>query len=138
MSNDPIQTAARNAARIRKLGPHASCTFCAIGDPVVLVTAGRTLLESHHVVGEANESKLATPLCRNHHATAHEKLLDAGADMKPPSSLLDKLVAVLRSIGVFLRDLGEHCIQWANQLASFITALDVTAPAWRTMQEARP
>jgi len=112
--------------------------LCALRDPAALVATNRTLLESHHVVGVANAPRLTMPLCRNHPAIAHEKLRDAGAEMRPPQSLLEKFIAILYALGAFFMSLGAHCAEWADSLVEFVRALDERSPDWRSMAEARP
>jgi len=136
MEPDPIKTAARRAARERRLGADASCALCGYAAPDALIAAARTLLEDHHAVGRANDGALTVPLCRNCHAELTEECRARGASMAKPRTLLDKLVAILRALGAFFRTLGEKFLEWAEQVARFLAGLDRECPEWREMPEA--
>jgi hypothetical protein len=57
--------------------------------------------------------------------------------MRPAGTLLDRLIAILRALGAFLKSLGERFITWASELAAFVCALDAKYPEWRDLPEAR-
>ncbi len=135
---EPIQRAARRAARASKLPPDACCAICGLRDPEALVRVKRTVLDVHHVAGRNHSKALTIWLCRNHHAIEHEKLRTAGVDLRAPETVMDKLVAVLAAIGTFLISLGEHLCEWAEQLLGFRDGLDTCYPDWRSIPEAQP
>lgn len=146
MENDPIKNDARRTrrtthmtrgrSRVRAHEP-LQCAICGCADFDALLLAKRSLLEAHHVAGAAHDDGLTIILCRNHHAIATELQRHVGADLHQQATMLERLIAVLRSIGSFLGQLGERLIQWAEQLARFIVGLDHTAPTWRGMPEAQ-
>jgi hypothetical protein len=137
MEHDPIANDVRRAKRGRRLGPSAACAKCGLSDPEALVTAGRTLLELHHVVGHATDEALTVPLCRNCHAVETEGLRNVGASMAQPATLLHRIVNVLRALGEFLSSVGRKLLAWAEHLAGYIGALDTRHPSWRDMPEAQ-
>jgi hypothetical protein len=94
-------------------------------------------LEAHHVVGKANDASLTIPLCRNCHAKLTEELQRLGASMDHPPTLLDRVVAILRSLAAFFRTLAEKLSEWAEAVVRFIAALDDKDPTWRDMPEAQ-
>ena len=132
----PIVNDARKAARRRRLRESA-CAVCGAGDPTVLVTAGRTLLESHHVAGAANDANLEATLCRNCHALATEAQRDAGAVLSHADDrqALERLAAALRSLGSFFALLADACATWADTLTALIATMDARLPGWRGVME---
>ena len=116
MQPNPMQNDARRARREQELGPDAVCVLCGESDPHALLSVKRSLIEQHHVLNRANESAITVPLCRNCHAKVTERLRAAGVPNQPPPTFLERLVAILRALGVFFRDLAEACIKYADQL----------------------
>src|SRR4051812_6665246 len=104
---NPIRNDARRASRERKLGHAATCMLCGEAQWESLVTAPKSLLEAHHVVGNANDVELTVPLCRNCHAKLTEQLRQNGTSMEQPRTILDRIVAILRGLAAFFRMLAE-------------------------------
>jgi hypothetical protein len=130
MSPDPIANDARKARRERRLGPDAICLTCAETDLRTLI------FDDHHIAGRANGDVTAR-VCRNCHARAHEDLRDAGVNLAPPVTILDRVVAVLLAVGTFLAALGTRLVAEARVLERFIAGLDDNYLGWRTMAEAQ-
>jgi hypothetical protein len=137
MEHNPIANDARRAKRRRQFGPDAACAKCGLTTPETLVTASRTILEAHHVVGHATDEALTVPLCRNCHAVETEGLRVVGASMAPPPTLLHQLVNVLRALGQFLTSVGRKLLQWAELLSGLLASLDTHCSAWRDLPEAK-
>jgi hypothetical protein len=119
--DDPVQNDARRARRQRQLGEGAVCVLCGEEDPAALVAGKATLIEQHHVVGRQHEPALTAPLCRNCHAKQTETLRRAGVPMKRPRDFLERLVAILRALGLFLQEAGKALLRWADELAHQLT-----------------
>ena len=135
---DPIANQRRKARRQAKLPPDAACVLCGMTTPEALLMVERSLLEAHHVVGEAYAGELTVPLCRNCHAVETEGMRDLGIDLqRQPRQLPDTLVQVLRSLGRFFTMLGQRLLEWADQLAALAGALDRAFPDWRQLPEAQ-
>lgn len=135
-SSTPMKTAARQAARDRRLGPEAACMRCGIANRGTLLPVSRTLLEAHHVFERANDETLTVPLCRNCHAILTEGQRSAGLDFEAPPTLLHQLSAILTGLFLFLREVAERGLLWVDGLRALIAALDARCPAWRTWPEA--
>ena len=144
MEENAIQNATRRAKQKRRLGKDAECALCGFAEPEGLRRVplsklnreARRIIEQHHVVGRANDPELTIPLCLICHAKATEQLRSVGASMRPSRTFLEKLIAILKALGAFLKELGERFVRWANELAACVQALDAKYPAWREMPEA--
>lgn len=135
---DPIASQRRKTRRKAKLPPDAVCALCDEVTPEALLLANRSLLEAHHVLGEANAGELTVPLCRNCHAVETEGMRDAGVEQEHrPRQLPELVVSVLRALGVFFRSLGEHLLECAERLAALFAGLDRDCPGWRELPEAQ-
>lgn len=129
----PIATDARRETRRRRVAGQA-CALCGEIDPEVLVVADRSLLEFHHVAGETNDPDMGLWLCRNCHAVASARQLDAGVDLRRDERHpLERLEAVLRSIASFLEVLAAAFYRLADDLAELVTILDGSFPGWRPL-----
>ena len=96
--------------------------------------ARRSLLEGHHVAGQANDSLLLAVLCLNCHAKATALQLDVGAiPAGTRNSCLEAMELAMRSVGTFFEQLAETYYRWAAQLAQVIVVLDQALPSWRTL-----
>lgn len=137
MNEDHIRNAARKTRRISKVPPGAACP-CGESDPAILIKVGRTTLDFHHIAGEANDPELGMFLCPTCHRRRQIELQDAGVDLtRRPRNLLEVIAAVLTGVGQTLKAVGEHLLAYAEQLWSFIVALDATDPRWRELPEAQ-
>jgi hypothetical protein len=133
MEANPIHNDARKARRSRLLGPDAACARCGLTNQEFLIPTKRSILEAHHVVGNAHDDALVAPLCRNCHAVLTERQRDAGVDFRPQPTVLHRIAAALTSLAVFLIDLGATCRAWASQLAALANGLDAAFPEWRAL-----
>ena len=133
---EPIARAARAARRTRTLPPHAACAICGERNPVVLEATkrGRSVLEQHHVFGEANDPDTIVVLCRNHHAIATADQVDIGA-LRPgvAPSALERLSSALKSLAMFLVQLANGIYKFALDIIRTVKVLDENYPNWRTL-----
>ena len=127
---DPIAAETRRAKRERILGDDAACVLCGLGTLASLVSVSRNVVEAHHVVGRANDAELTVPLCRNCHAEVTEGYRDAGVPLNRPPTLLHRLVAILRALGVMLVALGQKCAAWAEELLRDMHGPGVDLSGW--------
>jgi hypothetical protein len=136
---DPIKNDRRRNRRSRKLPPDAACLLCGKTTPEALLLAKRSLLESHHVVAEANDPDLEVPLCRDCHAEITEGMLSAGVDHRHERvrTVPEVLVSIFRALASFFRALADACDKWAGQLLELISALDDHDPCWRELPGAQ-
>jgi hypothetical protein len=130
---DPIGTDLRRARRARKLSKDAACVICGQDDPEVLRRARRSLLEQHHLGGEANDAKLTVFLCLNHHRiqTARQATTGIELDREPDRTHVERLVSVLRGLALFFDSLAAALMAWAETLAAHVARLDANCPGWR-------
>ena len=66
MPYDPMDGPRRRHRIQQRLGPDARCVMC--GETAGLMPVRRSILEQHHVAGEAHEPELTIVVCRNCHA----------------------------------------------------------------------
>ncbi len=137
MEPNPIQNDARKARRRRQIGADAACVRCGLTNLECLIPTKRSLLEAHHVAGNAHDEALTVPLCRNCHAILTEGQRDAGVDMLPQPTVLHRIAAALASLAVFFADHAATCRTWATELRFLAAGLDADYPAWRTLDAAR-
>ena len=135
---DPIASETRRAKRERLLGENPACVLCGLTAIESLRAVERSVLEAHHIVGEANDDELTVPLCRNCHALISERERDAGVPRKRPATVLHKLLAVFRAFAVMFAALAQKCAAWAEALRGLIERLDAACPEWRAFEEAAP
>jgi hypothetical protein len=133
---DPVGSDGRRNRLARQLPIEAACALCGERNLQVLRKAKvrRSLLEGHHVAGQANDKVLAAILCLNCHAKATVLQLEVGAI--PPgqrNSCLEAMELAMRSVGTFFDQLAEACYRWAAQLGQVIVVLDRVLPGWRTL-----
>jgi hypothetical protein len=132
----PIGNDARRAVRERRVAGQA-CAVCGEVDPETLVAIGRTLLEFHHVAGEANDPDVGLWLCRNCHAISSARQRDVGVDLRRDERrhVLERLEAALRSIASFLELLAGQFYRFADDLFAVISRLDTAFPSWRVLTQ---
>ncbi len=135
---DPLGNDLRLVHRRRGVAKDAACVFCGEKNLEVLVKVECSLLEGHHVGGEANDPELLVPLCLNHHEM--EKLRQPGMGIElrrdPERSMPERLVSVLRGLALFFELLASRLAWWADQLAALIVELDGNCPQWRKLKAA--
>lgn len=131
---DPIGADRRRNRRRAKLPPGAACVICGVTDIDVL--------EVHHVLGRAVSRDATVVLCRNCHAQQtgrqhdHQALPHLGRG-RGPSSVLERVEAMLASLAQMLHAIAHVIAEYASQLRTFIGTLDRTTPGWRTWPESR-
>jgi len=120
----------RRERKVRRLPPNAACAFCGEMNPLVL--------EVHHIAGHSNDPDKTVVLCLNHHRaqSADQKAAGIDLDADHDRTLVDRMVAWLRGLGLFFSGLAKSCVEMADGLAAFSLGLDANYPAWRTMPEA--
>lgn len=131
MEQNPIQNDARKTRRKRAIGEDGMCLLCGYTDSSALIATAAKLLEDHHVAGRSNDPDLTVAICRNCHAEITEGIRQAGADMKPAPTILDKIITILRAAGEFLKGLGEAFQGWAQEIEEILKKLTEAFPTWR-------
>jgi hypothetical protein len=133
---DPIANDLRNERRSRRLPPDATCALCGETEIPILGNhkVSRSLLEMHHVAGQANDDDLVVVLCRNCHGKATAEQQDVGALVAGRrSSCVEAMKLALVSLGTLFSLLAAACFRWSAQLAQMIGVLDEQTPDWRTL-----
>jgi hypothetical protein len=129
---------ARRARKQRRLGPDARCAMCNERNPDSLTTIDRTILEAHHIAGIEHDVKATVILCLNHHAQVTAKQVDAGMSFSKAESLLEKAVAILKSLAALLYVVADMLIWLAAQLGALLQALLEKQPACFDLPEMQP
>lgn len=129
---DPMGARSRQHRRRQKMGTAASCAWCGITDPTVLMKVDRAFFEEHHVMGRAHVPHLTITLCRNCHARLSAGQTDDGVPMEPQPTFLERLLAILLALASFFRKLAEELFAWADKGQGFVTGLDTTYSGWRS------
>jgi len=146
IDRDPEKTAVRTAQRELCLGVDQGCLFCGNGelaalqevlDPGLAKAVRKAVLEEHHVLGRALDSKLKIILCRTHHAMAHETFRRGAVSMVPEGNVLDRLVNFLRGLLAFLHDLSNALERHLAELEALRTFLDARYSTWRDLWKKR-
>lgn len=114
-----LQTEVRRMKRLRELGDNPSCALCGESNPEALTSIKRSLLENHHVGGDANDQDLTVVLCLNHHRIATEKQRQCGVDLwHTEKNTTERLINVLKGLASFLLLAGEVLLAWAERLST--------------------
>jgi len=137
MEENQMKSEIRRQRREERFGEQACCVLCGETDLRVLMRVKRTWLEKHHVLGRAHDRSLYVNVCRNCHAKLSADVLDAGADMRPQPTLLQRLSMMLRALGSFFETLGQACCRWADEILRLVLGLDKDCPDWRDLPEAK-
>lgn len=134
----PLRSANRDRRRLTTLGvdsddpdtPSPVCAMC--GEDRLFALHAR---QGHHIAGRVNDPDLTAVLCLNCHAEQTEAHRQVGVRLRDdpavPPIMLDRLAATLAGAGVFLAELGDRLVEWADYLRRLVTALDEKVPGWR-------
>jgi hypothetical protein len=127
---DPMDALIRRERGVRQLPVGATCAICGEINPV--------LLEVHHIAGAANDQNSVVVLCLNHHRSQSVDQSAAGIDLDSSHqrTIVDRVVAWLRGLGLFFAALALACRDMADWLAALAEGLDANYPAWRELPEA--
>src|SRR5205085_3674923 len=119
---DPIGNDLRRERRRRGMPEGAACIVCGETDPVALRKARRSVLEVHHLGGEANDPDLTVVLCLNHHRIQTSDQPGAGVDLSrdPERTLPEKVISVLRGLALLFYALARSLTGLADKLAAFV------------------
>ena len=115
-------TAAREARRLKRLGPNAACVRCGEDRPEAL--------EWHHPGGRAHDPDRKSHRCRNCHAVATESQRRGVAELAPQANVLDCEIECRRSLAVDHRDAADAEDRVADRLERFRAFLDTEFPDW--------
>ena len=124
---DPIGRDLTRTRAERRLPDGARCALCGERDGEVLAerrakSVSRSVLEAHHVAGQANDPDLTVTLCLNCHQRFSARMPTRGMDLllDPDRSVPERLVAVLRGLALLFEQLAASLTDWARQLAQTI------------------
>jgi hypothetical protein len=136
---DPIGNDARRERRRRGLPEEAACVICGETDPVALVKAPQSLMERHHLGGEANDPDLTVVLCLTHHRVQTNDQAGAGVDLTRARerTVLESLISVLNGLALFFHALAHSLNTWAEKVGSLVAQLDASDPKWRDLPAAQ-
>jgi len=138
VTGSPVTSALRTGRRLAAVGVDPDAEDAAL--PVcVLCGEGRLFAlharEGHHVAGRVNDPELTAVVCLNCHACQTEDHRRVGVrlrdDPAAPPILLDRLAEMLAGAGVFLRELGDRMVEWADYLRRLVPTLDGQQSGWR-------
>lgn len=137
---DPIGNDLRRERPRRGLPEDAACMICGETDPVALRRVRRrSLLERHHVAGEANDTELVVILCRTHHSilTSDQPGVGVALAHDPKRTLPEKVISVLRGLAQLFYLAARTLGGWADKLAAWVAELDAHFPRWRELPAAQ-
>lgn len=105
--HNPARAARRKIELREKLkAEQPVCFYCGCRELVTLRRVPRKFLEDHHLLGQNHDSNLTVPVCRNCHALLHEKLLNAGVDLRTEPDPIQRVATMLRAEAVHLEMLA--------------------------------
>lgn len=138
MTGDLLKSALRTGRRLAAVGvdPDAEdasppvCVLCGEGRLFALHAR-----QGHHIAGRVSDPELTAVVCLNCHACQTEQHRQVGVRLRDdpmvPPTLLDRLAEMLAGAGVFLRELGDRLVEWADYLRRLVPTLDWLVPGWR-------
>lgn len=88
------------------------------------VDISRTLIEMHHLYGEAHDSELIVPLCLNCHRKVHEGLAQVCVSMKLEADSVARMAIMLDADAVFFEKFAESRRRMAEVLRKTLTPED--------------
>jgi hypothetical protein len=133
-----IDSAAREAGRLREFGQTPRCAICEYSGRTAFIRVRRVLLQEHHINGRANDPTTTVLLCLRCHAELHENARDAGASLAPPTNVLDRAISVVRLHIALTQLMLDTQADLATDLALVCASLDEHFPGWRQLPEAAP
>lgn len=96
LPHNPARAARRKAELREKLGiEQPVCSYCGCAEPVVLRRVSRKFLERNHLLGRKHDPNLTVFACRNCHALFHERLLNAGVDLRAERDPVKRVAVML-------------------------------------------
>lgn len=125
---NPAKTAAREAARARRLGPGAACRDC--GE-----NRHPALLQVHHPAGRAHDPKFSVQLCRNCHAIATDDQIREEIALGPQPTPQQRHVARRRANAAYHRSAADADDRAADELEAFFQEPGPVDPATHNTQE---
>ncbi len=136
---DPIATDMQHARRVRKTKASAVCCLCGATNPAVLRESRRSILEEHHLAGEANDASLTVTLCLNCHREQSSRQRGMGIELERDDGRteVERLASFLRGLALFFAALASSLVAFADGLAAHLARLDADWPAWRENQPDR-
>ena len=137
-SNTDAGARRRRARRQRRLGPDAHCALCPERNIDSLIQVTQSILEEHHIAGEAHDGTATVVLCRNCHARVTAKQVDLGMSFGKSESLLETAVAILKSLAALFYVVADMLVWLAEQLAALLRALTDKQPACLDLPEMQP
>lgn len=126
IERNPIGNDAREAARLRRLGPGPYlCLFCGLGEPQLLIrkTLGwlekrlpQRFLEAHHVLCQNHDPLFTVLLCPNCHAKVTKGYMRAGIEDRSENDPVICVSNMLDARAAFSEQDAEALRRCANLL----------------------
>lgn len=139
IEHDPIGNDSRRRRQAARFGRNPACLLCDERDPDWLRLVNKTLLEEHHLAGQANDAKATVILCRNCHAKLTAGMLRAGMQLSHEiHSTPEKVAQLLRGLAMFFDMLANTCEVNATRLTGHVASLDAKLPEWRQLPNTGP
>ncbi|HEV2304198.1 MAG TPA: hypothetical protein VGR93_01645 [Candidatus Acidoferrales bacterium] len=106
--HNPVRAARRKVELSENLGDERPvCMYCGCAELPLLRRVSRKFLAEHHPLGRNHDPALKGWLCRNCHALSHEKLIDAGVDLRAESDPVKRVATMLRAEAVHFEMLAQ-------------------------------
>ena len=118
--SDRIGREVRRAKSEIELGDNPVCAKCGYSQqPRCLKAVKKSLLETHHIFGKANDPEATVILCRNCHGEITESNRDAGISMRKPPNLIQKVITYVSCLEVLFVTLAAACGRIVEELADW-------------------
>jgi hypothetical protein len=95
---EPAKAALRKARRAQR-PPREVCPFC---------------LVDHHVLGRNHDPNFIVRPCEYHHALTHDRMLDAGIDLRFHQNPVRRQVEILKIEAFYYRERAKDYRDWAE------------------------
>lgn len=128
---EPYKNDARRAKRRRSLDVPTVCLKCGRAEPEGIRDVGVCFIEGDHPWGRAHESDFKIPLCSSCHREFTAKRRDAGIDLRPIKTDLDREIAVTRANVFHLEEMAKAEKRRLQGLKAHRDKLDQVYPNWR-------
>lgn len=128
---EPYKNDARETKSRRKLGGRTVCVRCGYAEPCGLKAVPVHTHEEHHPHGRKHAPNFTIPLCVRCHRELTALMQDAGIELQPIDTDLERAIAVTRANVLHLEQMVDAEKRRLHELESHLDKLNRAIPNWR-------